>query len=141
VDADAKVDMTVGRQVRIGPGQRCLRFDGALDGVNGAAELRQYAVPSGISNPAAMRGDQAIQDGSPLGQVPEGTDLIGPHQAAVTLDIGSENRNQSAFCFSYFRQNTPLNQRNSLSRDEVAATSKIECFCAAPGKASMSVRR
>jgi hypothetical protein len=33
------------------------RLDGALNSVNGAAELRQHAVPSGIRYPATIGGD------------------------------------------------------------------------------------
>jgi hypothetical protein len=52
-----------------------------------------------------------------LGQIPQGTDLVGPHQAAVSLDVGSENRDQPALCINCFRQNEPLTPHYSLSRD------------------------
>ena len=64
-----------------------------------------------------MGGNQAVKDGSPLGQIPEGTDLVGPHQAAVSLDVGCENRDQPALCINYFRQKAPLTYCDSLSRD------------------------
>ena len=117
VDADPEVDVTVGCQTRIGPCQRRLRFDGALNGVNGAAELRQHAVPGGIGYPAPVGGNQAVKDTSPLDQVPHGPDLVGSHQAAVPLNVGSENRHQPTLCINHFCQNTPLKPCDSLSRD------------------------
>ena len=44
-----------------------------------------------------MRGDQPI-DGDPvLGEGAEGADLIEPHQAAVALHIGCEDRGELSF--------------------------------------------
>jgi hypothetical protein len=37
--------------------------------------------------------NQAIKNGTPLGQRLEGFDLVGPHQAAISLDVSRENRN------------------------------------------------
>jgi len=61
-----------------------------------------------------MRSDQAVKDGPPLGQIPHGSDLVGSHQAAVSLDVGSENRDQLALCINYFRQIAPLKPIVSL---------------------------
>jgi hypothetical protein len=52
-------------------------------------------------------GNQAIEDGAPLGQIPQRIDLVGSHQAAVSLDIGGENRDQPALCVDWSRQNIP----------------------------------
>jgi hypothetical protein len=43
-----------------------------------------------------MTGDAVIDD-DPVGRErPEGTDLVEPHQAAVALDVGGEDRGRSA---------------------------------------------
>jgi hypothetical protein len=54
-----------------------------------------------------VRGNQAIKDVSPLGQIPEGTNLVGRHEAAVALDVGRKNRDQPALGIDYFGQDTP----------------------------------
>ena len=83
-------------------GKRRLRLDRTLNGIDGAAELCQYAVPGGIGDPTATGGNQAVKDVSSLGQILEGTDLVGPHQAAVSLDVGCKNRDQPAFGIARF---------------------------------------
>src|SRR4029077_16278267 len=96
-------------------GKRCLCLDRALNGIDGAAELRQHAVPSGIGNPPATGGNQAVKDVSSLGQILEGTDLVGPHQAAVSLDVGCKNRDQPAFGIARFGQDAPSDRRLAYS--------------------------
>ena len=92
MDADAEVNATVGRRPFVSFCQRSLCFDRALNGIHRAAELRQHTVPSGIGDPAAMRGNQAVKDGPALCQIPQGPDLVGAHQAAIAFDIRRENR-------------------------------------------------
>jgi hypothetical protein len=100
VDADPEVHVTLRRGPGIRLGEGCLSLHGAPDRVHDTPKLRQHAIPSGIGNSASVGGNQAIENGSPLGQILEGADLVGPHQAAVSLDISSENRSQPAFCIN-----------------------------------------
>ena len=72
-----------------------------------------------------MGGNQTVKDGSPLGQIPEGTDLVGSHQSAVSLDVSRKNRDQPALCIGRFRQITPLDPTGSVSRTKWHGTSKI----------------
>ena len=93
-------------------GKRRLRLDRTLNGIDAAAELCQYAVPGSIGNPTATGGNQAVKDVSSLGQILESTDLVGPHQAAVSLDVGCKNRDQPAFGISRFGQDAPSDGAN-----------------------------
>jgi hypothetical protein len=88
----------------------------ASKSVNGAAELGQHAIASGIGNPAPVGRNQAIKDGAPSGQSLEGFDLVGPHEAAVSLYVSRKNRDQPALSINRFRQNTHLDPAGSLSR-------------------------
>src|SRR4029079_16115270 len=104
---DAEVDMTVRRQAGIGFGKRCLRLDRTLNGIDGAAELCQHAVPGSIGNPTATGGNQTIKDVASLGQILEGTALVAPKEAAVPLDVGRKNRDQPALGIARLCQATP----------------------------------
>src|SRR6476660_1898698 len=115
MDADAEVDVTVRRQSHISLGKRRLRLDRTLNGIDGAAELCQYAVRGSIGNPTATGGNQAVKDVSPLGQILEGTDLVGPHQAAVSLDVGCKNRDQPAFGIARFGQDAPSDRADQTT--------------------------
>ena len=105
VDADPEVDVTVRRQVRVSFGKYRLRLDSALNGIDGAAELREHAIAGGVSYPAPVGGNQAIKDGAPLGQSLERLNLVGPHQAAIALNVSRKNRDQPALGINRFRQN------------------------------------
>ena len=59
--------MTVGGYASIGFGEGRLRFHRALDGIDGAAKLRQHAVPGCIGDPAAVGSDQTVKDTAPMG--------------------------------------------------------------------------
>jgi len=92
VDADPELHLITGRSISVFPSYGLLNFDGAFDGIHGAAEIGNNAVARGVEDPTAMRGDQAIDD-DPVGREGlKGADLISPHQAAVAFDIGCENR-------------------------------------------------
>jgi hypothetical protein len=92
VHSNPEVDATLRRDLIIRNCQRSLRLNRALKGIDDTPELRQYAVPGGIGDPATMRGNQGVHHQPTLGQIPERSDFVGPHQAAVTLDICRENR-------------------------------------------------
>src|SRR5207253_10840864 len=42
---------------------------------------------------------------------------LAPHQAAVSLEVGSENRDQPTLCINLLSSNTPLVPSDNLSRD------------------------
>jgi hypothetical protein len=90
MNTDPKVDLPVGRQSCIGSRKSGLCLDCALYGVYGTTEFGQYTVPSGIGNSTPVGADQAIKDNSPLGQIPECADLVGPHQTAVAGDVSRQ---------------------------------------------------
>src|SRR5471030_205025 len=56
-----------------------------------------------------MRCDQAVEDATALGQVPQRPDLVSSHQAAITLDVSRKNRDQPALGINWFCQMRPLN--------------------------------
>jgi len=64
-------------------------------------------IPTGIGYPAPVGGNQAVKDGSPLGQIPQGADLIRSHQAAVSLDVSRQYSRQPPF-HPFSRQKKPL---------------------------------
>ena len=109
-------------------------FPRTLNGIDGATELCQYAIPGGIGNPTATGGNQAVKDVSSLGQILEGTDLVGPHQAAVSLDVGCKNRDQPAFGIACFGQDAPSNRRLAYSAPGGEDISKFGFFALFLGK-------
>ena len=109
MDTNPEIDVAVGSRASIGLSEGFMSFHGAPNGVDGATELGQYEVPSGIGYAAAMGSNQAIEDGAPLRQSPHGSDLVGPDKAAISLDVSCENGDQPALYINHFRQNAPLN--------------------------------
>jgi hypothetical protein len=97
VDADAEPHLLTGRSIRILLGYGLLNLDGALHGIHSAGEFSDEAIASRIENPASMRDNQPINDDPVSGEDAECADLILPHQAAVALDIGGEDRGELPF--------------------------------------------
>src|SRR5437879_1543373 len=97
VDADPKPHLLTGRSISILLVYGFLHRDGTLQGIHGAGEIGDETVARRVEDPTAMRGDQAIDDDPIRGEGPKGADLIEPHQAAVRLDIGCENRGELSF--------------------------------------------
>ena len=97
VDADPKPHLLTDRSIRILLGYGVLHRDGTLHGIDGAGEIGDEAIASRVEDPTAMRGDQAIDDDPVSGEGAERADLIEPHQAAVALDIGGEDRGELPF--------------------------------------------
>ena len=94
----------------VGCGDRCLRIDRTLNRIDRAAELCQHAVAGCIGNPAAMGHNQGVKDGAPLRQIPQRSDLVGAHHAAVAFHVGCKNRGQPALSINWLRQNMPSRQ-------------------------------
>jgi len=74
-----------------------LDLDSTLHGVDGAGEIGDEAIARRTEDPTAMRGDQAIDDGPVSRERAKGADLISAHEAAVTFDIGGEDRRELSF--------------------------------------------
>jgi hypothetical protein len=68
-----------------------------LHGVDGTGEVSDKTVASRVEDPTAMRSDQAVRDNPVFGKGAKGADLIKPHETAVPLDIGGEDRRELSF--------------------------------------------
>jgi hypothetical protein len=75
-----------------------LNLDRASCGVDGAGELHQHAVASGLDDTAAMSGDGRIEKHlSQRLQMSERTLFVAAHQTAVAGDIRRQHSRQSPF--------------------------------------------
>ncbi len=97
MDADAQPHRLVAVAAGIVRGDRGLHRNGALHGIDRAGEISDDAVAGGVEDPAAMRGDQPIDNGSARLQTGERADFIVRHQPAVAGDVGGENRRKFSF--------------------------------------------
>jgi hypothetical protein len=68
-----------------------------LNRIDGTAEFRQHAIPGCVGDPAAMGGNKAVHGRSPLGQLPEGPDLIGAHESAIPGDVCRKDSRKPPF--------------------------------------------
>ena len=91
MDADTKPHLLAGRATLVFFFNGVLYRDGAFDGIDRTRKIGDKTVAGGIEDPAAMRGDQSIED-DPVGlQPPQRADLVQPHQPAVLGNIGRED--------------------------------------------------
>jgi hypothetical protein len=84
--------------ILVGHRHSLLQIDGALHGVDGAAELNENTVSGKLKNATLMSVNEGFEDFSPPG--PEGssrTRLVLLHQPAVADDIGGQYRGKAAF--------------------------------------------
>jgi hypothetical protein len=105
--ADPKSHLFTGRSIRIRFRYGLLHRDSTLHRINGTGEIGDETVASRVKDPTTMRGDQGIDDGPIRGEGTEGADLILPHQAAVALDIGGEDRGELSFDGVRFQGSAP----------------------------------
>jgi hypothetical protein len=68
-----------------------------LRGIHGAGEISDEAIARCIEDPASVRGDKGIDDGSVPVESAERADLISLHEAAIAFDIGCEDRGKLSF--------------------------------------------
>jgi hypothetical protein len=61
MNTDTEPHLLTGRPVRVLLCHGVLNLHGALHGIHGTGEIGKHAVPSRVEDPAAMRGDQAIE--------------------------------------------------------------------------------
>src|SRR4029077_4306058 len=71
--------------------KRLLDLDGATDRVEDAGEFGQHAVAGGVCDAAPIPRDELVDERTTGGQRRHRRFLIAMHQAAVALDIGSED--------------------------------------------------
>src|SRR5215469_3295535 len=69
-----------------------------------------------------MRGDQPINDDSVCCEGAKGADLISPHEAAVALHIGGEDRRELPFERAGFQGSAPPNREYNRSRRDIRAS-------------------
>jgi hypothetical protein len=68
-----------------------------LDGIDRAGEIGDDAVAGGVEDPAAMPGDQPVDDRAGRLQPSHRPRLVRAHQPAVAGDVGRENRRELSF--------------------------------------------
>jgi len=76
-------------------------------GVDGAGEISDEAIARRVEDPTAMRAYQPIDDDPVRGEGAERAHLVLPHQAAVALDIGGEDRGELPFDRVGFQGSAP----------------------------------
>jgi hypothetical protein len=74
---------------------------------NGPGEIGDETVASRVEDPTSMRAYQTIDDDPVYREGAERADLIEPHQAAVALDIGGEDRSELPFDRAGFQGSAP----------------------------------
>ena len=94
MNSDPKLKTTVLRSVLASCARASCTCDGTLDGINGAGELGQDTVASGVGDPSAMFRNEAVHDLAMGGQGAERSDLILAHQARIACHVSREDRRQ-----------------------------------------------
>src|ERR1700719_4693737 len=102
MDADAETHRLAGRVTLVFFFNGVLDRDGAFDGIDRTCKIGDKTVAGGIEDPAAMGGDQSIEDG-PVGLQPaQRADLVQPHQPAVLGNVGREDHGELSFDYLDF---------------------------------------
>ena len=102
MDADAEPHRLAGRTTLVFFLNGVLDRDGTFDGIDRASKIGDKTVAGGIEDPAAMRGDQSLED-RPVGlQPPQRADLVQPHQPAVLGNVGREDHGELSFDYLDF---------------------------------------
>jgi hypothetical protein len=99
VHPDTEADAALWCEAGVRFGQRILRRHRALNGVNGAPELRKDTVACRVRYAAPVFSYEPVKDRTPFGQVLERADLVSTHEAAVALDICCEDRDKASADF------------------------------------------
>jgi hypothetical protein len=108
--------LITGRSIRILFRYGVLHRDSTLHGIDSAGEVSDKAIASRVEDSTAMSGDQPIDDDPIRGEGAKGANLIEPHQAAVALDIGGEDRGELPFDGVRFQGSAP--PRSSIARPD-----------------------
>ncbi len=97
MDADAEPHLLAGRATLVFLFDGVLDRDGAFDGIDRTRKIGDKTVAGGIEDPAAVGGDQSIED-CPVGlQPPQCADLVQPHQPAVLGNVGRKDHGELSF--------------------------------------------
>src|SRR5690348_6113903 len=107
VQPDAETHLHTGGPISVLLCHGVLHRDSTLHGIDGADEIGDEAIASRVEDPTAMRGDQAVDDGSVTVESAERADLISLHESAVAFDIGCEDRGELPFDRTFFQGSAP----------------------------------
>ena len=93
MNADAKFDSFVGRDLSVALNHRPLDFDGEANRIDDAPELDNRTVAGALNDPAVVDGDRRVDQVAPKGPEP-GKDaiLVRSSQPAVTDNVGDQDR-------------------------------------------------
>jgi hypothetical protein len=97
VNPDAKLHPPHRRETFIFNPQFGLDLDRTLERIHDAGELRQYAVSGGVYEPPVVLFDQAVDYLATRGQGSDCRLFVVPHEAAVAVDVGTEDGGELAF--------------------------------------------
>ena len=98
VDANAELDAPIIGDAGVAIRHTRLHGDGALHGIDDAAELDQHAVTCRLDDAAVALRDFGVDELLSMGfRVGQGAHLIGTHEAAEADHIGGQNCRQSSF--------------------------------------------
>src|ERR1700722_7567609 len=93
MNADAKLDATLGRQAGVPLDHAVLHFDRAAHGVDHAAEFNHAAVAGAFDDAAMMEGDGRIdQVAAERPEARQNAILVRSRKPAIADDIRNENR-------------------------------------------------
>jgi len=98
VDADTKLNTSIGRHI-LGPLYHGpLNVDSAADSVDNTQEFHKHPVAGGLDDPASMLGYLAIYQFPAMRlELAERAFFIETHQPTVAGNVGGKNRRQSPF--------------------------------------------
>jgi hypothetical protein len=92
----AEINVTALREPRVRFDQGILSLHGTPDGINRTAKLREHTIASRVGDTASVRCNQAIQDFPARSEGIKGSDLVGPHEATVALNVSRKDSSQPA---------------------------------------------
>ena len=115
MDADAKLDTAVCRNVAASVSDLLLDLDRAAQRIDDAGELDEEAIAGSFDQPTAMCGDRRINHfRSDRPQPTKRSFLVKPDQAGIAGDIGCQDRGEPPGCGQF--SGTPALRRPSRRR-------------------------
>jgi len=104
MNADAKLDATVGRDACVAFDHSALHFDGAAYGVDHAPKFDQRPVAGPLEHTSVVHGDGGIDEIAAQSSEPrQGAILVRTGKATETDHIGGQDRRE----FPFFRHWSP----------------------------------
>ena len=83
------------------------RDSGTPDGVHSTAKLRKHAIARRVGDAASMGRNEPVQDFPTCREGIQGSNLIGPHEAAIALHVSRKDSGQPALPFNGLGQGHP----------------------------------